>query len=57
VLTTNSVPPFRLSGEARARVTVLDVAPFLAEAVRRMHQGGSVVDLNEEGALPPVGPA
>jgi ribose-phosphate pyrophosphokinase len=47
LLTTNSVPPFRLSAGVRARVTVLDVAPFLGEAIRRMHEGGSLVELNQ----------
>jgi ribose-phosphate pyrophosphokinase len=48
LLTTNSVPTFRLPEEVRARVTVLDVAPFLGEAIRRMHEGGSLVELNDE---------
>lgn len=46
LLVTNSVPPFRLAPETvRARLTVLDVAPLLAEAIRRLHEGGSLVEL------------
>jgi ribose-phosphate pyrophosphokinase len=45
VIVTSSVPPFRLAEGQRARVTLLDIAPFLAEAVRRMHGGGSLVEL------------
>jgi ribose-phosphate pyrophosphokinase len=46
LLVTNSVPPFRLTPETvRARLTVLDIAPLLAEAVRRLHEGGSLVEL------------
>jgi ribose-phosphate pyrophosphokinase len=45
VIVTSSVPPFRLAEGQRGRVTLLDIAPFLAEAVRRMHGGGSLVEL------------
>jgi ribose-phosphate pyrophosphokinase len=45
ILTTNTVPPFRVPTGERARLTVLDAAPFLAEAIRRMHEGGSLVEL------------
>ncbi len=46
VIVTNSVPPFRI-GDALAapKLAVVDVAPLLAEAIRRMHVGGSLVDL------------
>jgi ribose-phosphate pyrophosphokinase len=43
---TNTLPPFRLDPElTRNRLTVLDVAPLLADAIRRIHTGGSIVDL------------
>jgi len=43
---TNSVPPFRLvRGTAADKLVVLDVAPMVAEAIRRLHEGGSLVDL------------
>lgn len=47
LVVTDSVPPFRLQGEARRRLTVLPLGPYLAEAIRRMHEGGSLVDLIE----------
>jgi phosphoribosylpyrophosphate synthetase len=35
-----------LTGEAaRSKVTVLDSAPIVAEAIRRLHTGGSIVEL------------
>ena len=43
---TDTVPPLRLdSALVRERIATLSVAPLFAEAVRRMHEGGSVVDL------------
>lgn len=46
VVITDSIPPFRLSGELlEQKVTVLPVAPMLAEAILRLHRGGSLVDL------------
>lgn len=48
VLLTDSVPPFRLDPDLLERkVRVLDVSGLLAEAVRRIHEGGSLVDLLE----------
>ncbi|HVZ55461.1 MAG TPA: ribose-phosphate pyrophosphokinase [Chitinophagaceae bacterium] len=46
ILITNCVPPHRpdLSG-MRDRITVLDAAPLFAEAIRRMEEGGSLVEL------------
>lgn len=46
VIVTSSVPPWRLDAQVAAtRVTVLDIAPLVAEAIRRMHHSGSLVDL------------
>lgn len=46
VLVTNSVPPFRLDrGLLGHRLTILDAAPLFAEAIRRIHEGGSLVEL------------
>jgi ribose-phosphate pyrophosphokinase len=43
---TDTIPPFRLPHELlRAKVTVLESAPLVAEAVRRIHEGGSNVEL------------
>jgi ribose-phosphate pyrophosphokinase len=39
VVTTNTLPPFRVPTEHRGKLTVLDVAPLLAEGIRRMHGG------------------
>ena len=56
IVVTNTVPPFRLAmSPLRERLTVLDTAPMLAEAIRRMHTGGSIVDLldREDAPLSP----
>jgi len=46
VIVTNTIPPFRLPTElAEKRLTVLDAAPRFAEAVKRIHSGGSLVEL------------
>lgn len=46
LLVTNSVPPFRLPPALLdGRVEVLDTAPLFAEAISRLHQGGSLVEL------------
>lgn len=46
---TNTLPPFRLDPElVRNRLTVLDVAPLFAEAIRCIHNGGSIVELLKE---------
>ena len=46
VVVTNSVPPFRLpAGAVREKLEVLDAAPLFAEAIKRIHSGGSIVDL------------
>lgn len=46
VLVTDSVPPFRLPPALLgSRVEVLDSAPLFAEAIRRLHSGGSLIEL------------
>ncbi len=46
IAVTDSVPPFRLAPEVAARrLTVLPAAPLLAEAIRRLHTDGSLVEL------------
>jgi ribose-phosphate pyrophosphokinase len=48
VVITNTIPPFRLDpGLVRDKLTVLDMTPLFAEAVRRIHSGGSIVELLE----------
>ncbi|MDZ7809585.1 MAG: ribose-phosphate diphosphokinase [Arhodomonas sp.] len=45
-LVADTIPPFRLSARVRERlVTVVETAPFVAEAIRRLHEGGSLVAL------------
>jgi ribose-phosphate pyrophosphokinase len=48
VIVTNSVPPLNVDrAKLGAKLTVLDVAPLFAEAIRRSHTGGSLVELLE----------
>jgi ribose-phosphate pyrophosphokinase len=48
VIVTDSVAPFRLAGTpAAAKLTLLSVADLFAEAIRRLHTGGSLVELLE----------
>lgn len=46
LVVTNSVPPFRLGSAAGGgKLVVLDVVPLVAEAIRRLHEGGSISEL------------
>jgi ribose-phosphate pyrophosphokinase len=46
LVVTNTVQPFRLTESAlRAKLVTLEAAPLFAEAARRIHDGGSIVDL------------
>jgi len=48
VVVTDTIPPFRLDPElARRKLEVLSAAPLFAEAIRRIHDGGSLVELLE----------
>jgi len=48
VVVTDTIPPFRLDPEViRSRLVVLDAATLFAEAITRLHTGGSLVDLLE----------
>ncbi|GIW73260.1 MAG: ribose-phosphate pyrophosphokinase [Planctomycetota bacterium] len=48
IAVTDTVPPFRLAaGPSRDKLEVLPTAPLFAEAIRRLHTGGSLVDLLE----------
>ncbi len=42
---TDSVPPFRLDKSSLAKVDILPIAPLLAEAIRRLHEGRALTDL------------
>lgn len=49
IITTNSIPSFRIEHtRVKEKVTILNVAPLFAEAIKRMQEGGSIVDLLEE---------
>jgi ribose-phosphate pyrophosphokinase len=49
VLVTDTIPPFRLPPALLgSRVEVLDSAPLFAEAIRRLHSGGSLVELLQD---------
>jgi ribose-phosphate pyrophosphokinase len=48
IVITNTIPPFRLDpGLARNKLVVLDSTSLFAEAIRRIHTGGSIVELLE----------
>lgn len=48
IVITNSIPPFRLTArEVKDKLAIVDIAPLLAESIRRLHEGGSLVDLLE----------
>jgi ribose-phosphate pyrophosphokinase len=46
VVVTNTVPPFRLDPALVAKkLSVVDATPLFAQAIRRLHDNGSIVDL------------
>jgi len=48
LVVTDTIPPFRLDAAlVRTKLTVLDTAALFAEAIRRIHGGGSIVELLE----------
>lgn len=48
VVVTDTIPPFRLDPElARHKLEIVSAAPLFAEAIRRIHDGGSLVELME----------
>jgi ribose-phosphate pyrophosphokinase len=48
IVVTNTIPPFRLASDLiDKKVTVLDASQLFAEAIRRSHSGGSIVELLE----------
>lgn len=48
IVVVDTVPPLRVSeGPLKEKLRVLDSTAMFAEAIRRMHEGGSVVDLLE----------
>lgn len=48
IIVTNTVPPFRLEHAGlKEKLTVLDVTPVFAEAIKRIAEGGSITELLE----------
>ena len=48
IAVTDTVPPFRLEeGAVKQKVTVLNSTTLFAEAIRRLHTGGSITELME----------
>ena len=48
VIITDTIPPSRLDEDlVRNKLVVLDAAKLFAEAIRRIHSGGSIVELLE----------
>jgi ribose-phosphate pyrophosphokinase len=46
VVVTDTIPPFRLDpGLTKDKLVVLDAAELFAQAIRRIHEGGSIVEL------------
>lgn len=46
IFVADTVPPFRLDKELlTARVEVVSAAPLFAEVIRRLHHGGSIIEL------------
>jgi ribose-phosphate pyrophosphokinase len=51
LVVTDAVPPFRLDARlARDKLVVLETALLFAEAIRRIHVGGSLVELVAPGS-------
>jgi ribose-phosphate pyrophosphokinase len=49
IITTNTIAPFRLEHTGvKEKVITLNAAPLFAEAIKRMHEGGSIVALLED---------
>ena len=48
IVVTNTIPPFRMASDLiNKKLTVLDASQLFAEAIRRSHSGGSIVELLE----------
>ncbi|MGA2794578.1 MAG: phosphoribosyltransferase family protein, partial [Roseiarcus sp.] len=46
IITTDSVPPFRLAAKGvRDKLDIVPAAPLLAEAIRRLHEGAPLSGL------------
>ena len=48
IIITNTIAPFRITNhDVKDKLTVLDTTPLFAETIRRLHSGGSLVELLE----------
>jgi ribose-phosphate pyrophosphokinase len=48
IVVTDTVPPFRLTdGALKEKTSILNTTVLFAEAIRRLHNGGSIVELME----------
>jgi ribose-phosphate pyrophosphokinase len=48
IVVTDTIPPMRVTDAAlKAKLVQLSVAPLVAEAIKRLHEGGSLVELLE----------
>ena len=48
IIITDTVPPFRLDAAAvENHLEIISAAPLFAEAIRRTHEGGSLIELLE----------
>lgn len=46
IVITNTIDPFRVTADVvKDKLTLVDTAPLFAETIRRLHSGGSLVDL------------
>jgi ribose-phosphate pyrophosphokinase len=49
IAVTNTIPPFRLNNtQVKEKVTVINAAPLFAEAIKRISEGGSIVELLQD---------
>lgn len=49
IIITNTIPPFRLEHtRIKEKLTVLNIAPLFAEAIKRMQEGGSLTELLQD---------
>lgn len=47
IIVTNSIPTFRLNKDVQKKVEILDASSLFAEAIRRIHENRSIIELLE----------
>lgn len=51
IVITNTISPFRLTaGAVKDKLSILDTTPLFTETIRRLHSGGSIVELLESSS-------